>query len=75
MCIRDSNLFDRLVFGHVRDLIQMTIEMGGRPIWPFVFNLADVYLVVGVFAVAWTMLFGPGSRDLHCNEKRSGKES
>lgn len=70
-----GNLFDRLVFGHVRDLIQMTIEMGGRPIWPFVFNLADVYLVVGVFAVAWTMLFGPGSREPRRNEKRSGKES
>ena len=69
-----GNLFDRIAFGHVRDLIQFTVEMGGRPVWPFVFNAADVYLVVGVIAVAWTMLFGSGSQEAGRREKRSSKE-
>ncbi|HUU92017.1 MAG TPA: signal peptidase II [Phycisphaerae bacterium] len=70
-----GNLFDRIAFGHVRDLVQFTVEMGGRPLWPFVFNLADVYLVVGVIAVAWTMLFGSGAREAERGENRAGKES
>lgn len=70
-----GNLFDRMVFGHVRDLVQFTAEMGGRPVWPFVFNVADVYLVAGVVAVAWTMLFGSGAPKAGAEPKRAGGES
>jgi signal peptidase II len=55
-----GNLYDRLVFGFVRDLIQITahFEIGSLSLaWPYVFNVADVYLVVGVAAVALAMLF------------------
>jgi len=70
-----GNLFDRIVFGHVRDLIQFTVEMNGQAVWPFVFNVADVYLVVGVIAVAWMMLFGSGARPADGNGDRAGKGS
>lgn len=57
-----GNLFDRVVFGYVRDLIQITgeINLSGRTLsWPFVFNVADVYLVAGVVAVAAIVIFAP----------------
>jgi signal peptidase II len=50
-----GNLYDRLVFGYVRDLIHVTAhaEIGGVNFqWPYVFNVADIYLVAGVGAVA-----------------------
>ena len=57
-----GNLYDRLVFGFVRDLIQITahLDLGGRVLdWPYIFNVADVYLVIGVGAVVLAYLFGP----------------
>ena len=50
-----GNLVDRIAFGYVRDFLQITKEVtvGGWTLaWPYVFNLADVYLVIGVLAVA-----------------------
>ncbi len=55
-----GNLFDRIVFGYVRDFLEVTAEVDlfGRTFgWPYVFNLADVFLVVGVVGVAVTCLF------------------
>jgi signal peptidase II len=57
-----GNLCDRIVYGYVRDLIQITgaIRLGCWHFdWPYVFNLADVYLVAGVLAIAAALLFGP----------------
>jgi len=71
-----GNLFDRIVFGYVRDLIQVTgeIVVAGRTLsWPFVFNVADVYLVAGVIAVAATVLLAPSAEAAE-GGKRSGKE-
>jgi signal peptidase II len=56
-----GNLYDRLLFGHVRDIIQITAHaaVGGVTLqWPYVFNVADVYLVVGVVVVAIVFMFG-----------------
>jgi len=53
-----GNLYDRLVFGYVRDFIQFTAHLGDRVLWPYVFNLADVYLVVGVAVLVCVYLFG-----------------
>jgi len=44
---------DRIVDGFrssgvVRDFLRITPEIGGRPIYPWIFNVADAYLVVGV---------------------------
>ena len=61
-----GNLYDRLVFGFVRDMIQITggVTVAGRTIdWPYIFNIADVYLTVGVVVVAITLLFGGRSED------------
>jgi signal peptidase II len=54
-----GNLYDRLLFGYVRDLIQITAHgtIGGVELsWPYIFNVADIYLVVGVAAVALAFL-------------------
>jgi len=72
-----GNLFDRLVFGYVRDLIQITasFHLGGLTLdWPYVFNLADVYLVVGVVAVAAVFLFGHKPAPARGEAKRVGEE-
>ncbi len=52
-----GNLYDRLVFGCVRDFIHplpglmwpgtITI-MGNREVWPYVSNLADLFLLIGI---------------------------
>jgi len=52
-----GNLYDRLAFGFVRDVFQFTVEVSGRPLWPFVFNAADVFLVVGVAMLALGLFF------------------
>ncbi|MBM4019962.1 MAG: signal peptidase II [Planctomycetes bacterium] len=58
-----GNLYDRMMYERVRDFIQITAhaEVGGLVLqWPYVFNLADIYLVVGVVAVALVYLSGRG---------------
>jgi len=73
-----GNLFDRLVFGCVRDLIQITaaFHVGGLTIdWPYIFNLADVYLVIGVIAVAAVFLFSHRPEQAKGAPKRAGEES
>jgi signal peptidase II len=55
-----GNLYDRLAFGYVRDFIQITkqVSLGGWTFgWPYIFNVADVYLVAGVLAIALVYLF------------------
>ena len=54
-----GNLYDRLAYGYVRDVLQFTAEVGGRAVWPFVFNAADVFLVVGVAFLAVRLLVAP----------------
>jgi signal peptidase II len=43
-----GNLYDRVRFSAVRDMLHMLPETG---LWPWIFNLADVALVVGVCVV------------------------
>lgn len=40
-----GNLYDRVKFGAVRDMLYM---LPGTGLWPWIFNLADAALVVGV---------------------------
>jgi signal peptidase II len=54
-----GNLYDRIAFGYVRDFIQITKEIspGGWTLgWPYIFNVADLYLVAGVLAIALVYL-------------------
>ncbi|MBL0922731.1 MAG: signal peptidase II, partial [Phycisphaerales bacterium] len=46
-----GNLYDRLVFGCVRDFLHPLPTLfwpGGKPVWPYVSNVADALLLVGV---------------------------
>jgi signal peptidase II len=43
-----GNLYDRIAYGFVRDFIHTQIVAGGKELWPWIFNVADVALVVGV---------------------------
>ena len=48
-----GNLVDRLVFSAVRDFIQMAF-------WPFIYNVADAGICVGVAMLMGEALFGRG---------------
>ena len=62
-----GNFYDRLFFGYVRDMIHIFpgVKYGDVlgflpdvPVFPWVFNLADVYLCVGVAIVmVWSVFF------------------
>jgi signal peptidase II len=58
-----GNLYDRLVFACVRDFLHPLPGVklplgwrwpwGGRDVWPYVSNIADLLLIVGVALLAW----------------------
>jgi lipoprotein signal peptidase len=50
-----GNLYDRISFGYVRDFLRLNIHAAWAPwsgpdgyLWPYVFNVADVLITVGV---------------------------
>lgn len=48
-----GNLYDRLLFACVRDFLHPFPGVGmpfasGRPLWPYVSNVADAFLIVGI---------------------------
>ncbi|MGP1272898.1 MAG: signal peptidase II [Phycisphaerales bacterium] len=45
-----GNLYDRLVYACVRDFIHPLpgVRIGGWEVWPYVSNVADAYLILGV---------------------------
>ncbi len=49
-----GNLIDRLAYGQVIDFIEIRF---GAMRWPFVFNLADVGLTIGMSILIWRLLF------------------
>lgn len=57
-----GNLYDRLVFGGVRDFLHLWIRSDGRSVfnWP-VFNLADCCLVCGAFLLLAQAFFSSKS--------------
>jgi len=77
-----GNLYDRLVHQVVRDFIHITAEIGSVPVWPAVFNVADIALVIGIgmLLVGWT--FGylkldtvrPPARDDAANGRYEGTD-
>jgi len=58
-----GNLFDRVMFGCVRDFIHplpgilipfgLSWPGGGRDLWPYVSNVADKCLLIGIAMVLW----------------------
>lgn len=61
-----GNLYDRLAFACVRDFIRplpgvnlpfgLSYPWGGREVWPYVSNVADLYLIIGVGMLVWRAL-------------------
>lgn len=46
-----GNLYDRLVYACVRDFLHPLYSLqfpNGRPVWPYVSNVADAFLLVGI---------------------------
>ena len=60
-----GNLYDRLRFNAVRDLLWL---FPGSGLWPWIFNVADAALLVGVSTVVWVMW----RRDLHRSADATG---
>jgi lipoprotein signal peptidase len=73
-----GNMYDRIVFGHVRDMIHAlpgwrwpgTWQIGfmkypgdGREVFPFIFNVADILLCVGVGLMIVYSLFANPAKD------------
>jgi len=64
-----GNLYDRAMFGGVRDMLKlMFIQWNGRDYYPYIFNIADVMLCVGVplLMICW---FAAGLEDRRSKEK------
>jgi lipoprotein signal peptidase len=71
-----GNAYDRIVFGHVRDMIHAlpgwtwpgTWQVGsypgkGREVFPFIFNVADILLCVGVGLMILYSLFASPEKE------------
>ncbi|MFG0305444.1 MAG: signal peptidase II [Phycisphaerales bacterium JB040] len=64
-----GNLYDRLVFACVRDFIHplpgvklpfgLSWPSGEDELWPYVSNVADAYLIVGIAALVWFSFRAP----------------
>lgn len=50
-----GNLYDRVKFACVRDFIHPLpgVRVAGREIWPYVSNVADAFLIVGIIGLMW----------------------
>jgi signal peptidase II len=53
-----GNLYDRAIHGFVRDFIYVRIHAAGHELWPWVFNIADMALVIGVAGLLLGWFFG-----------------
>jgi signal peptidase II len=68
-----GNLYDRLVFACVRDFLhplpgvdlpfEWSWPWGGREVWPYVSNIADAFLIIGIgIMIAHTLRHGDGAK-------------
>lgn len=57
-----GNLIDRLAYGEVIDFIELRF---GDIRWPFIFNLADVGLTIGMSILIWRLLFVRAEKELN----------
>lgn len=62
-----GNLYDRLVYACVRDFIHplpgVRIPGTQRDLWPYVSNLADLWLLIGIAILMWHLWRHGGERD------------
>lgn len=79
-----GNFIDRLFTngGYVRDMIHVIIEINGKEYFPYIFNVADIALVVGAIMLVLDILFissdaifmSKKRREKIENEKRADEE-
>ena len=79
-----GNFIDRLFTngGYVRDMIHVVIEINGKEYFPYIFNVADIALVVGAIMLVLDILFissdaifmSKKRREKIENEKRADEE-
>jgi signal peptidase II len=55
-----GNLIDRFAYGRVIDFIDLGI---GNRRWPFVFNIADVAVTIGIVILIWRILFAKDTKN------------
>lgn len=69
-----GNFIDRLFTngGYVRDMIHVIIEINGKEYFPYIFNVADIALVVGAIMLIIYILF-IGKDAVFCSKKRRAK--
>jgi signal peptidase II len=50
-----GNLYDRLMYACVRDFIHPLpgVEIGSWEVWPYVSNVADALLIIGIIGLMW----------------------
>ncbi len=61
-----GNLYDRIVYHSVRDFIEISVRIGGISIWPYIFNIADVALVIGIGGLIIGWWTGKFTMDYSC---------
>lgn len=79
-----GNFIDRIFTngGYVRDMIHVVIEINGKEYFPYIFNVADIALVVGAIMLVLDILFissdaifmSKKRREKIENEKRADEE-
>jgi signal peptidase II len=68
-----GNLYDRLRFGAVRDMFHL---FPNTSVWPWIFNLADAALMVGVIGmVLWSWFNGEKSEERGAKSEERGARS
>ncbi|GAB5494952.1 MAG: hypothetical protein Phyf2KO_00320 [Phycisphaerales bacterium] len=69
-----GNLYDRLVYACVRDFIHPLpdVWIGGWEVWPYVSNVADALLIIGIIGLMWH-LWRADPKDE--NSKKDAKKS
>ena len=69
-----GNFIDRMTLTYVRDMIHVIIDFGKGEIFPYIFNVADMALVVGAIMLIVHLLFLDKDA-LFRSRKKDGEES
>ncbi|MEM8757458.1 MAG: signal peptidase II [Planctomycetota bacterium] len=61
-----GNLYDRLRYACVRDFIHPLpgVRIGSWEVWPYVSNVADAFLIIGIVGLMWHLWMTP-TDDVH----------
>ena len=80
-----GNMYDRMLFGVVRDMcwlfpgvnlpFEWTWPGGNRELYPWIFNIADAVLLIGVAAVLYEMFFGKWSQPQPPSDEPTSNET